>query len=55
VVGTLSTAETQYNLDAEGLMGLLSGFNITLPEIEILGQAARAAFSGMRSRMAGAG
>jgi hypothetical protein len=46
VVGTLSTAETQYNLDAEGLMGLLSGFNITLPEIEILGQAARAAFSG---------
>jgi Ca2+-binding RTX toxin-like protein len=27
-------------------MGLLSGFNVTLPEIEILGQAARAAFSG---------
>jgi hypothetical protein len=27
-------------------MGLLSGFNITLPEIEMLGQAARAAFSG---------
>ena len=27
-------------------MGLLSGFNVTLPEIEMLGQAARAAFSG---------
>jgi Ca2+-binding RTX toxin-like protein len=27
-------------------MGLLSGFNITLPEVELLGQAARAAFSG---------
>jgi hypothetical protein len=27
-------------------MSLLSGFNITLPEIELLGQAARAAFSG---------
>jgi hypothetical protein len=27
-------------------MGLLSGFNITLPETEMLGQAARAAYSG---------
>jgi len=27
-------------------MGLLSGFNVTLSEVEILGQAARAAFSG---------
>src|SRR5262245_52700527 len=27
-------------------MTLLSGFNITLPEVELLGQAARAAFSG---------
>jgi hypothetical protein len=27
-------------------MSLLSGFNITLPEVELLGQAARAAFSG---------
>jgi Ca2+-binding RTX toxin-like protein len=27
-------------------MGLLSGFNVALPEVEILGQAARAAFSG---------
>jgi hypothetical protein len=27
-------------------MGLLTGFNITLPETEMLGQAARAAFSG---------
>src|SRR6266699_2175024 len=27
-------------------MGLLSGFNVTLFEVEILGQAARAAFSG---------
>jgi hypothetical protein len=27
-------------------MGLLSGFNVTLLEIEMLGQAARAAFSG---------
>jgi hypothetical protein len=47
VVGTLSTAETQYNTTSmEGLMGLLSGFNVTLLEIEMLGQAARAAFSG---------
>jgi Ca2+-binding RTX toxin-like protein len=48
VAGTLSTAEPQDNtkLDAEGLMGLLSGFNVTLVEIEILSQAARAAFSG---------
>jgi Ca2+-binding RTX toxin-like protein len=47
VAGTLSTAEPQdnTNLDAEGLMGLLSGFNIALLEIEMLGQAARAAFS----------
>jgi Ca2+-binding RTX toxin-like protein len=30
----------------EGLMGLLSGFNITPPETDLLGQAARAAFSG---------
>jgi hypothetical protein len=27
-------------------MGLLSGFNVTLSEVETLGQAARAAFSG---------
>ena len=27
-------------------MSLLSGFNVTLPETEMLGQAARAAFSG---------
>jgi hypothetical protein len=37
---------TRDNLDAEGIMGLFSSFNITITETEMLGQAARAAFSG---------
>jgi hypothetical protein len=46
--GNLITIETQYNtnLDVERLMGLLSGFKMALSETEMLGQAARAAFSG---------